>query len=650
MTLANWTRANKKGALLPLVVLVIAVCSSPPEPEPSTKVEPTLMETVASDKGLDGEPDSEQRESELVGPEPMITSAPEEVAAEMEHSQVLYDLHFGAAVASLEERIYLADVIVRATLLSAANDVLTFNAAEYLKGSGPSRFTVSASTARRNTQWDGNEAILFLSRGDGASDEGRVSTTFEFTDTTEFNYFPDDSNAWSPTFYRGRLGGGYTIDTENPVWTPAKAQTGGGTGQSGVDEYIAETQSPLGEVSPTFTLGELKEKIAWITGGEGVEGYDECIRWSLKEIRYLRDWEAYHGEGLDKSEYTLELGSGVVGVDILKTTHIDSRVPYNKYRLEGEDAHLFSYHVVDDDTDPANGYSRAITAIRPLPSGEYTIVPNTQTDVNQPCDNWGPPGFLTVTYKVNVTAPEGTVLEALFDPVDLSSGIGFSPAAGMLTSPEFSVEGRTTTIIGLSWQAGSVVLSLDPFSSLGGYDLEFIELDGSVSLTLEASSAAENSEASTLTWTVSDQPWEMGDHLMLRIRSHPDARFPIPSPGAEILSAGANHSCSLWPGGEVVCWGDDEYGQSSPPEGERFVTISAGRGHTCGLRGNGEAVCWGNDTYGDGESSPPEGEKFVAISAGSRHSCGLREDGEAVCWGGMIAVRLRRRRMRDSWS
>lgn len=59
--------------------------------------------------------------------------------------------HYGAATASLEKRIYSADIIVRASLLSVSNGKLRFKAIEYLKGSGFTDFVVSADTVQRNT-------------------------------------------------------------------------------------------------------------------------------------------------------------------------------------------------------------------------------------------------------------------------------------------------------------------------------------------------------------------------------------------------------------------------------------------------------------------------------------------------------------------
>lgn len=111
------------------------------------------------------------------------------------------------------------------------------------------------------------------------------------------------------------------------------------------------------------------------------------------------------------------------------------------------------------------------------------------------------------------------------------------------------------------------------------------------------------------------------------------------------ISAGTTHTCGLRESGEVVCWGSDEDGMSTPPGG-RFKAISAGAFHTCGLRESGEAVCWGS--VKDGMSTPPGG-RFKAISAAgilyvdkrgeyltenkNGHTCGLRNNGTIICWG-----------------
>ena len=61
-----------------------------------------------------------------------------------------------------------------------------------------------------------------------------------------------------------------------------------------------------------------------------------------------------------------------------------------------------------------------------------------------------------------------------------------------------------------------------------------------------------------------------------------------------------------------------------------FASVSAGGGHTCAVRQDGSVACWGEDEYG--EATPPERE-FASISAGSSHTCGVQQDGSIACWG-----------------
>ena len=101
--------------------------------------------------------------------------------------------------------------------------------------------------------------------------------------------------------------------------------------------------------------------------------------------------------------------------------------------------------------------------------------------------------------------------------------------------------------------------------------------------------------------------------------------------GFTAVSAGRNHTCAIDAERYPVCWGDDEWGQASPPDGERLTSISAADNHTCGLREDGTPVCWGSNTYG--QSGPPTGESLTQISSRYNHTCGLRTDGTVTCWG-----------------
>ena len=95
------------------------------------------------------------------------------------------------------------------------------------------------------------------------------------------------------------------------------------------------------------------------------------------------------------------------------------------------------------------------------------------------------------------------------------------------------------------------------------------------------------------------------------------------------VSAGRYHTCGLRDMGAVECWGNDFYGEASPPAGT-FISVSAGNSYTCGVRDTGVVACWGSD-FG-GESSPPVGT-FVSVSAGQYHACGVRDTGAVACWG-----------------
>ena len=74
---------------------------------------------------------------------------------------------------------------------------------------------------------------------------------------------------------------------------------------------------------------------------------------------------------------------------------------------------------------------------------------------------------------------------------------------------------------------------------------------------------------------------------------------------AAAVTAGRHHSCALTAGSRpnVVCWGDDTYGQASPPTSKTTYTqISAGAYHTCAITTGKTIRCWGWDQHG--QSSP----------------------------------------------
>ena len=456
----------------------------------------------------------------------------------------------GPSTASLEERIFVADVVVRARLATTTSGVLTFTSVRYLKGTGPARFTVAAETAGRDTQFDDQDAILFL-----VNPAQGISADFEFADTTIVVH----NEGLMPALYEGDLPEGYMPDTRNPVWLPvATAQLGGVSGQSGGQlgsgDKVITGIDPQDNSSETVTGSELTTAISWIEGsppqGDGASGasgnsqpqftdvhYKQCIIQALRSIRTDRnneirgrelreDWK--HESALSADD---EWNTPVYEVS-LSAFKWSLGVPGPEYpatKLIGRDGALFVHTFIDDDGKSDTGYTFRIAPARPLAGGVYTFIRNVVTNSDVPC-NW-PPGGRNGTFTVTVAAAENAIHEAFFDPATTTAGVGYStgPATttGVLSPAAFSTGGATTTITGLKWHSGSVVLSLSPFASLGDHQLEFIDLDGSTAFALRAPDATADSASGTLTWTEADTPWSVGDLLMLRIGPAPDS---VPAP------------------------------------------------------------------------------------------------------------------------
>ena len=113
------------------------------------------------------------------------------------------------------------------------------------------------------------------------------------------------------------------------------------------------------------------------------------------------------------------------------------------------------------------------------------------------------------------------VHEALFDPVADGNVVAADSANGVLSPASFTDAGATTTIERIEWEAGTAKLKLTPHTALADRVVDFIELDGTVSLSLIIDDATVDAANNTLSWTVASQPWEDGDQLMVRIRDVP---------------------------------------------------------------------------------------------------------------------------------
>lgn len=137
--------------------------------------------------------------------------------------------------------------------------------------------------------------------------------------------------------------------------------------------------------------------------------------------------------------------------------------------------------------------------------------------------------------------------------------------------------------------------------------------------------------------------------------------------GVVEISAGQYHTCARLATGRVRCWGQDSYLQSSGggmgtpvlaptsdtvyyvnPSTQTITTaisISAGENHSCSVFANGQVWCWGGNAYqefGINNTLPsqtswaqraPGITDAVTVSGAFRTVCALRADGTAQCWG-----------------
>ena len=492
--------------------------------------------------------------------------------------------HFGKAVASIEERTFLSGAVVKARFVSAGNNILQFSAITYMKGTGPTQFSVKANTNGRVTRWDNQDAILFLTPlTDGAAD-------FTFADSTTWDYSPSDvppelanhptTIALTSTEYKGSLPDGYTLGSNNPVWLPltssSATSTGGGRSvqPSTQTEIVVEYDITTGEAK-SVSQTTLEDMISWMAGASGGssgsdvssgslgkvsksgqrnsgsqssdspsaqwwddEDYRNCIRRSMLYIRAVRDREAYSGP---KPPLTLttEIESGIAGATIFDwprhgAPSFFGTVPaYHTYVVIGPNAHLFNPQITDDDGDKTTGWDYALVTARPLPAGTYTFWHKSYPWTFEPCQ-FRPPHDETFIEEVIVKSPPRTLLEAFFDPATTTAGVGYlagsATTTGVLEPAGFSMRGRDINLTGLEWRNGQVVLSFDRIVQLSD-GLSFIETDGTAGLYLSQYDDTEDLRARTATWDVPEQPWEPGDELMLRIG-------PIPLPAVRNRDSG----------------------------------------------------------------------------------------------------------------
>ena len=471
---------------------------------------------------------------------------------------------------SLEERIFYSPVIARVRLDSITSTVeygityqgagylvlleFNFSVQEYLKGSGGSNIVavwaaapffdtrqeaenaLPAIVASRDTQWDDRETIVFLQQ----DSQGLLPST----EQTERYYLSWEAD---PTY--GPRDDNYSIASRyNKLWLPATAAIGAPSQSSGDQQSFLLDVPPDTGTASTITLDEMKSKISTVAAkldaGDGSEEYRECVELTYQYEREDRHYWATYPNRSGSSignvpPHEHEFDSGLAMGSILYEDDLGfgpTADNLNQLWLDGGDVDMFSvefgetvpYDSTGDGVNDIVNFTRRVVSARPLPEGEYRFHYNSRGTMFALCDGY------TIRYEwtVAVNTPEGTLHEAFFDPVTVGTAVAAdstnpstgSGQAGVLEPATFTdANGASATIERIAWEpgpggSGTVKLKLSPHTGMAGHAVNFIALDGSVPLSLQVADATVDATTETLSWTVTSQPWQSGDKLMLRVR------------------------------------------------------------------------------------------------------------------------------------
>ena len=535
-----------------LALLAVACTSTATE----TKSFPTPVIPMATQ----APPPNAPKATELPIAEVELPAPRQRIWPGLMHSSVLFRF---VDPPPLDWQILDSDVIVVANFVSATAGVdtyegppaaylpmhtLQFRASQYLKGTGPTEFTVEvldygphtppsgylnrehvldlarSSLEARNTQWDSRTGVLFLKGPLAAASEVSTDSSSRSPQSEPAGVFHLTNNdLLNQSAFQ------YTVDTLSRDWLPAsEAPSSSGrstdgetsnTPQPSNQEFIADGST---DPPPILTLSALRTRIAEIdtmlSSGDGSTEFKECIESKLRSPYHASNWQPMIYK-------TGQLTSGMPAGTQFGVREVGSVLPpgggYDDYDLylTGEQSDLFNSTRSDVDDVAGNGFTYHFKTTRPLVAEEYQLHEHSQIWVQMPCnfrESHNDAGYSV--WDVTVTAPSGTLHEAFFDPATVGTAVKADGSNGVLTPTSFAVGSTATELTSLEWSSNQVVLTLGTHVSLSGYVLDFIALDGSVALSLFTDNATVDSAAGTYSWPMTTRPWENGDKLMLRIR------------------------------------------------------------------------------------------------------------------------------------
>ena len=474
--------------------------------------------------------------------------------------------YYGAR--TTEETILLSDTIVRAELLGMGTSTASisvggntswssllefrFRAHEYLKGSGPNEIIASSMgdyhdteaealaqlpslVAFHDTRWDDRQAILFLNSvspelpSTQAADRFMMSGLAIFFGEDAYTVASRHIKSWLPAAAPPGADADSTRSTDSgtsdPLFllgAPSHASEGaaGDSARPGVRSSAATTTT-----APTISLSAMKKLIADVeaeANAGGTDLYRECVVLAYRQERrysYLQN-EGRRVKAIDEDPIASGQPAGTIIFEFPSGAPAQDDI--GRHWFEGRDKDTFRFEAVDFKPSPENPesghlwYTALIVTTRPLPAGNYRFYYNSRSSFETLCNSLSPLELNTRDSRLTVTRSTdvpGIQHEAFFDPVDIGTAVGADTSNGVLEPNAFSLDTTTTTISSLKWQDGAVSMTLSPTASLADYAIDFIDVNGTTTLSLTSA----NASTTPLAWTVPDKPWSDGDLLMLRI-------------------------------------------------------------------------------------------------------------------------------------
>ena len=512
-------------------------------PHPAGKMQQASQAVQPGEQSATHQPKQAAQEATKLTDESQRSDQPSNTSEQEQAGQAAMalagsDVHHSVAHSTpgLNERVYYADVIVRAKLIESDHKmeeidtrygighrfvlVFRFEVLEYLKGTGNGEL-VALATGPGLPVFSTREAAEQLERELKKRGLPLYDTRWDDREAIVFGYEREMAGwPWPGPLYW--FGDDYSIDGYRRIWLPSAAPLTGRESDAVASQGMTFLLDPpdvsgvsarSGEGEPvqprTLSVAALRDLVVETDkvrlAAEKDETHRECL-----QVRHLWEGhiESYRQAGFVSSRIDFFSDSGL---PIRTLIHDGESIPGTTW-FEGKDQDLFRYEEGD------------FLALRPLPAGEYMFHQNHQSPEMISCNYYSDELRTFRLRVVNVTAPEGTLHEAFFDPVAIGSAVGADGVVGVLEPASFeSGGGASAAIGGIAWESGKVTMSFSPSPPPADHHVDFIALDGSTALRLDVDDAslASDGGSHTLTWTVCDRPWNPGDKVMLRISQSP---------------------------------------------------------------------------------------------------------------------------------